>query len=183
MKGISYGQNSYQVSPEMQCHMDAILHFTEGSGLVRVPNPRQYDLPESVWHTDTGDEGYAISAVHQIHCLVCLPRRIWSFSDDSRKCYDMLLFCMRLMDQSSAITLKYIPCIVSTTVRPFPFGYLASVNHYIIVRQGIMCCGDTTLEPFAEDSMGLFVDGIGMSHQCRDWNTLSKFMVKNRLEE
>lgn len=45
---------------------------TVGSGFVRVPHPRQYDMPASKpLEGDAEDaEIYSVSALHQLHCLV-----------------------------------------------------------------------------------------------------------------
>jgi len=54
------------------------------------------------------------------------------------------------------------------------------------VRQSVMCAGDTTLD-FSDITTGL--DGVGRrlgfsgtnsTHQCRDWDAISKFAVENR---
>lgn len=43
-----------------------------GAGYVRVPNPRQYALPqsESVQTDGTYTEMFQASVVHQLHCMV-----------------------------------------------------------------------------------------------------------------
>lgn len=61
----------------MLCHetdVDTPLDV-EGSGFVRVPNPRQYDMPASkpIENDPDSAEIYSLSALHQIHCLVRRP--------------------------------------------------------------------------------------------------------------
>lgn len=43
-----------------------------GSGFVRVPHPRRFDMPASKTIEDDPDEAeiYSLSALHQLHCLV-----------------------------------------------------------------------------------------------------------------
>jgi hypothetical protein len=46
---------------------------TVGSGFVRVPYPRKYDMPPSKKIADDPEEAeiYSMSIAHQLHCLVC----------------------------------------------------------------------------------------------------------------
>ena len=54
------------------------------------------------------------------------------------------------------------------------------------VRQAIICSGDITLEEFkavSDDNgkvISYFIDGMGTTHQCRDWESIKAFLVKNR---
>jgi hypothetical protein len=43
-----------------------------GSGFVRVPYPRRFDMPQSKIIEDDLEEGeiYSLSITHQLHCLV-----------------------------------------------------------------------------------------------------------------
>ncbi|KAF2094586.1 hypothetical protein NA57DRAFT_80387 [Rhizodiscina lignyota] len=92
-----------------------------GAGYVRVPYPRQHNLPKSVlWdrsnESEINDpersEIYQASLIHQLHCLATLRRVI--------------------IDHDKGTTSKY-----STPKHVF---------HCLdIIRQGILCAGDTTL--------------------------------------
>lgn len=55
---------------------------TVGSGFVRVPYPRRFDMPASKAIDDDPEEGeiYSLSMLHQLHCLV---RKSHSFPSSS----------------------------------------------------------------------------------------------------
>jgi hypothetical protein len=46
-----------------------------GSGFIRVPYPRRFDMPQSKSIEDDPEEGeiYSLSVTHQLHCLVRNP--------------------------------------------------------------------------------------------------------------
>jgi hypothetical protein len=56
----------------------------------------------------------------------------------------------------------------------------------ILVRQGILCAGDTTLEAgkasYADDGTlkEAVFDGAGTIHQCRSWPVIKEVMVSRR---
>lgn len=51
---------------------DANLFLVDGNGFVRVPNPRQFNLPASEPISNDPEQGevYSLSVTHQLHCLV-----------------------------------------------------------------------------------------------------------------
>jgi len=54
------------------------------------------------------------------------------------------------------------------------------------IRQAVLCAGDTTLDyagiVIGDDGMErrLGFSGEGSSHQCRDWDAITAWAVKNR---
>jgi hypothetical protein len=48
------------------------MYCIVGSGFVRVPHPRKYDMPKSKPITEDEEDAeiYSISITHQLHCLV-----------------------------------------------------------------------------------------------------------------
>lgn len=45
-------------------------NLTAGGGIVKVPHPRQYDVPPSGLQIDFESEAYGTTVTHQLHCLV-----------------------------------------------------------------------------------------------------------------
>ncbi|KAE9364268.1 hypothetical protein N431DRAFT_473864 [Stipitochalara longipes BDJ] len=122
-----------------------------GAGYLRVPNPRQYELPPSYPLNDTKEhsEVYQASVIHQLHCLAYIRAR-------SRGCDNGEMIPDSEKDDSH---FHIVHCL----------EYL---------RQAIVCHADTTLEQGLLS--GNFV-GEGALHQCRDWSAVTEFLVKKRV--
>lgn len=63
---------------------------------------------------------------------------------------------------------------------------LDHVGHcFDYIRQSIMCCGDMSLEanPFVNKEKHIAVDGWGVPHTCRDWDTMWEFTTKYRMSD
>lgn len=62
--------------------------------------------------------------------------------------------------------------------RRSPFSELHVEHCFDYLRQALLCCGDTTLEWPSEypDGRVLNVDGLGISHQCRDIDSAQKYL-------
>ena len=128
-----------------------------GSGALRIPHPRRFDLPRSALRSNdsSASEAYSASVTHQLHCLA-MVRDVVVASITGRE---------RKTDASAD---RHI------------------VHCLDYVRQGILCAGDTTLEEFkaVKDAEGVvvsyFIDGMGARHQCRDWGAVREFLERNR---
>ncbi|KAH8793583.1 hypothetical protein F5882DRAFT_59076 [Hyaloscypha sp. PMI_1271] len=128
-----------------------------GSGFVRVPWPRRFDIPKSKAVPEDPEEAevYSLSVTHQLHCLGVLRDVI---RKDEVKGGDRSWFAGN--------------------------GHEYHCLDYL--RQAVLCAGDTTLDyagiVFGDDSnqRRLGFSGEGSTHQCRDWNAISSWAIKNR---
>ncbi|EIM87001.1 uncharacterized protein STEHIDRAFT_56128, partial [Stereum hirsutum FP-91666 SS1] len=58
------------------------------------------------------------------------------------------------------------------------------VHHWLnMLRQGILCSADSTLDPlyYAVDGTPVGAAGIGIKHVCRDWEAIYRFVRENQL--
>ncbi|PMD61033.1 uncharacterized protein K444DRAFT_385420 [Hyaloscypha bicolor E] len=126
-----------------------------GGGYVVVPDPAMWNLSGGIPFPNSpeaGAESYCVSMFHQLHCISALK--------------------IALAKATGHMTGQ----------RDLPsedeYDHLLHCNDYL--RQSIICAGDTTLEKakvHSEKRLG--VDGMGVSHRCRDWNTIFKFVEDN----
>jgi hypothetical protein len=132
-------------------------------------------------------EVYSISVTHQLHCLGILRDVIMKYEkkdgDRSRFAGDGHEY--HCLDYS---TFPHPPLFSSSPLSNL-YTYLhhesATVDENI-VRQAVLCAGDTTLD-YAGIVIGddgsqrrLGFSGEGSTHQCRDWDAISSWAVKNR---
>ena len=80
---------------------------------------------------------------------------------------------------------------VSADLFTNPESLLSEVQHqnhthhihhcFDYLRQSIMCSGDMTLESSAveDDGSRITVDGWGVSHQCKNWDSIWEYMLNN----
>ncbi|PMD25339.1 hypothetical protein NA56DRAFT_432288 [Hyaloscypha hepaticicola] len=131
-----------------------------GSGFVRVPWPRRFDMPPSkaIPKDPEYAEVYSLSVTHQLHCLGVLRDVIRKYE---KKDGDRSRFAG---DGHEYHCLDYR-------------------------RQAVLCAGDTTLD-YAGIVIGddgsqrrLGFSGEGSTHQCRDWGAISSWAVENRSGE
>ena len=121
-------------------------------GFVLVQDPEKYDLPQGKNSTSGKGSLYDVSAFHQLHCLTKIREHVslLNFALDGH------------VDEASREKL----------LKP----QMRHMDHcFDYLRQGIMCAGDTTLEWPKEGSKGV-VDGWGVTHQCRNWDDIVKFV-------
>ncbi len=129
----------------------------QGGGALRIPHPRRFDMPPSALLANDSEasEAYATSVTHQLHCLA-MVRDVVVSSITGRE---------RKTDGSAD---RHI------------------VHCLDYIRQAIICNGDTTLEEFKAvldgegHAISYYIDGMGTTHQCRDWNAIKEFLVQNR---
>ncbi|GAB7329181.1 hypothetical protein MBLNU13_g01001t1 [Cladosporium sp. NU13] len=135
-----------------------------GDGFVLIPDPSAYDLPpgqpvDADYSTAKG-EIYDISVFHQLHCL----RHVRTF-----------LFTLKAgMDFNST---------AETYDRMLKHQEEHVYHCFDYIRQALMCNADLTVEwPRTEaDGSRVAVDGWGVSHQCKNWDSVLEFMGKYQI--
>jgi len=125
-----------------------------GAGFVRVPNPRQYDMPASKPMLDDPEDAeiYSISMTHQLHCLAVLRHVIREYAKGNKSRFAGAgheYHCLDYIRQS-------ILCAGDTTL-----DYAEMSDGYGLAGSGGF-------------------SGAGSKHQCRDWNAIRDFMIENR---
>jgi hypothetical protein len=66
-------------------------------------------------------------------------------------------------------------------------AYHRSTDSFDLVREGVLCAGDTTLEPgliYFDHQLNHSVflwEGAGTMHKCKDWNHIASFLTERRL--
>ncbi|CAK7224651.1 hypothetical protein SBRCBS47491_005622 [Sporothrix bragantina] len=142
-----------------------------GKGHIKVTNPSAYGLsggyPLKDDHEVPGTEEYTIALYHQLHCLAAIKSKMSRLQDwyngDNDKEY------LRFALGEDQVADKHIyHC----------FDYL---------RQALLCHGDTTLEKarVVVDQQGnphtvRGVDGWGVTHECRDVDSIYAFADAHR---
>jgi hypothetical protein len=134
-----------------------------GRGFVYIPDWPSYDLPEG--QNTTYGMIYSTAVFHQMHCLGQLRRFSWMFLDaivqnDTKKQTEI----SHMFDQ---------------------MGHKDHMSHcFDYLRQTIQCAGDMAMEwPRTEPDGGHFaVDGWGIPHECKNWDTISTYMDKNHFD-
>lgn len=127
-----------------------------GDGFILIKDREKYDLPPG--KSDRHGDVYDTSLFHQLHCL----RHIRTF-----------LYTMK-----AAIDKNATATVWDAVLEPQE----DHVSHcFDYLRQGLMCNGDLTLEwPRTEpDGRRFAVDGWGVEHQCRSWESIVSFMKEN----
>ncbi|KIW07554.1 hypothetical protein, variant [Verruconis gallopava] len=147
--------------PESDAAWDALL--PPGRGFVFIPNPHEYGLPPGE-ATPYGDI-YSIAVFHQLHCLGQLRRFTWLFLDSIAE-----------NGTHGELTRQAI-------MQMFNEGDHAEHLHHCFdyLRQTIMCGGDMSVEwPRDEpDGRRFAVDGWGIPHECKNWDTIMEYMDQN----
>ncbi|KUI54282.1 hypothetical protein VP1G_01565 [Cytospora mali] len=128
---------------------DALMPL--GSGFVRVPYPRRFDMPASKAIEDDPEEAeiYSLSALHQLHCLGVIRDVIKKYEKHDKSRFAGAgheYHCIDYIRQS-------IMCLGDTTL---DFAEVQADG----VRRGF--------------------SGANSTHQCRDWDALSAWAVENR---
>jgi len=126
-----------------------------GSGFVRVPYPRRFDMPQSKSIEDDPEEGeiYSLSITHQLHCLGVLRDVIKKYEKKDKSRFagsGHEYHCIDYIRQS-------IICAGDTTL-----------DFAEIVR-----AADGT-----ERRLGF--TGSNSTHICRSWDAIKAFAVENR---
>lgn len=51
-----------------------------------------------------------------------------------------------------------------------------------LLRQAVLCAADTTLDPLdkVDDGGNVGADGVGVVHQCRDWEKVYQYVIDNQ---
>ncbi|KAH7350825.1 hypothetical protein BKA65DRAFT_535923 [Rhexocercosporidium sp. MPI-PUGE-AT-0058] len=126
-----------------------------GSGFIRVPYPRRFDMPQSKAIEDDPEEGevYSLSIAHQLHCLAVIRHVIMKYEkrDKSRFAGDGHEYhCIDYIRQS-------LLCAGDTTL------------DYAEIRRG---------SDGVERRRGF--TGANSTHQCRDWDSIRAWAIENR---
>ncbi|POS81183.1 hypothetical protein DHEL01_v200394 [Diaporthe helianthi] len=122
-----------------------------GSGFVRVPFPRRFDMPASKAIEDDPEEAeiYSLSALHQLHCLGVIRDVVKKYEKHDKSRFagsGHEYHCIDYIRQS-------IMCSADTTL---DFAELQPDGR----RKGF--------------------SGANSTHQCRDWDALTSWAVENR---
>ncbi|KAK3386735.1 hypothetical protein B0H63DRAFT_468298 [Podospora didyma] len=146
-----------QTGPEGDKLWDQLMPV--GSGFVRVPYPRRFDMPASEPIPDDIEEGeiYSLSVTHQLHCLAVLRDVIIKYEkrDKSRFAGDGHEYhCLDYIRQS-------VLCAGDTTL-----DY----------------ADERTVGPDGQVTRYGFT-GANSTHQCRDWDAIKSFVEEHRSGE
>ncbi|TGO76835.1 hypothetical protein BELL_0134g00070 [Botrytis elliptica] len=147
-------------SPETDSAWDSLM--PAGRGFILVENPEKYGLRPGL-PSANGPDRYSVSVFHQLHCLGMI-----------RESYNSVLMGVRphihgdenLSDSAAQESEK--------EHTSHCFDYL---------RQAMMCSADMTIEWAMEMPDGkppFTVDGWGITHMCRDWKHVLKWMGEHR---
>ncbi|KAF7971434.1 hypothetical protein HWV62_28575 [Athelia sp. TMB] len=51
-----------------------------------------------------------------------------------------------------------------------------------LLRQAVLCAADTTLDPLdaVDENSNVGADGVGVVHQCRDWEKVYDYVIENQ---
>ncbi|KAH7419951.1 hypothetical protein BKA64DRAFT_699954 [Cadophora sp. MPI-SDFR-AT-0126] len=126
-----------------------------GSGFIRVPYPRRFDMPQSKAIDNDPDEGeiYSLSITHQLHCLAVIRHVIMKYEkrDKSRFAGDGHEYhCIDYIRQA-------IICAGDTTL---------DYAEVVTGADGV------------ERRLGF--TGANSTHQCRDWDAIRAWAIENR---
>ncbi|KAJ8062727.1 hypothetical protein OCU04_007991 [Sclerotinia nivalis] len=147
-------------SPDTNAAWDNLM--PPGRGFVLVENPEKYGLRPGL-PSINGPDRYSVSVFHQLHCLGMI-----------RESYNSALLGVRphiqgdenLSDESAQESNK------------------EHIGHcFDYIRQALMCSADMTIEWAMEmpDGKAPFtVDGWGITHTCRNWDDVLKWMAEHR---
>ncbi|KAL5321891.1 hypothetical protein ACEPPN_009854 [Leptodophora sp. 'Broadleaf-Isolate-01'] len=126
-----------------------------GSGFIRVPYPRRFDMPQSKAIENDPEEGeiYSLSITHQLHCLAVIRHVIMKYEkrDKSRFAGDGHEYhCIDYIRQA-------IICAGDTTL---DYAEIVTGSDGVERRLGFT--------------------GANSTHQCRDWDAIREWAVENR---
>ncbi|QSZ36207.1 hypothetical protein DSL72_007333 [Monilinia vaccinii-corymbosi] len=147
-------------SPETNAAWDNLM--PAGRGFILVEEPEKYGLKPGLPSLN-GPDRYSISAFHQLHCLGMI-----------RESYNSALLGQR-------------PHIHGDENLSDAAAQESNKEHtghcFDYIRQAIICSADMTIEWAMEmpDGKAPFtVDGWGITHTCRDWESVLKWMGEHR---
>lgn len=131
-----------------------------GDGFVVVKDPQRYGLQPG----KDSDQGslYDISVFHQLHCLKHIRTYLYTTLEVAQK---------NAHDDATEKFLNH------------PDEHVFHCFDYI--RQALMCNADMTVEwpRVEEDGSRFAVDGWGIDHQCKDWDSVMAWMEENRFRQ
>jgi hypothetical protein len=109
-------------------------------------------------------EIFSVTLFHQLHCLAEIRKYYWLILDgilsDDLETFEEVKGKARMLAMNGG----------------------EHVNHCIdYIRQGIMCSGDMAMEWPKEEKDGrrIAVDGWGVPHECKSWDSISNYMEAN----
>ncbi|KAM0723823.1 hypothetical protein Q7P37_000813 [Cladosporium fusiforme] len=131
-----------------------------GDGFVLIPNAKDYSLPPGQPTEEGEGEIYDVSVFHQLHCLNHV--RTFLFTLKSSVDYN-----------TSSETYEHM-------LKPQEDHVYHCFDY---IRQALMCNADLTVEwPRTEENgERVAVDGWGVTHQCKNWDSVLDFMAKYRI--
>ncbi|CAK7237293.1 hypothetical protein SEUCBS140593_009910 [Sporothrix eucalyptigena] len=138
-----------------------------GKGHINVHNPASYGLSGGYPLPDGKGEEYTVALFHQLHCLAAIKAKMSRLQDwyEGGNDNEYLRFALG-EDQVADVHIYHC------------FDYL---------RQTLLCHGDTTLEKarVVDDGLGHTrtvrgVDGWGVTHTCRDYDSIYAFAEQHR---
>lgn len=145
-------------------------------------------MPESKTIENDPEEAeiYSLSVLHQLHCLVGIPpklynptRRALTFGHCGCTC---TCTCNVLYSYS---TQGVIRDVIKKYEKHDKSRFAGRGHEYHCIdyiRQSIMCSGDMTLDyaELHEDGTRRGFSGANSTHQCRDWDAIVHWAEENR---
>ncbi|KAK5163963.1 uncharacterized protein LTR77_010359 [Saxophila tyrrhenica] len=156
-KFVKFEQNPLYAGPSTQEIDQAWGSLTpDGDGFLIIDNPRTYNLPPGK-QTSKG-EVYDVSLFHQLHCLTNIRKH-------------MILLTGALGSNNT----EQIQKVLLDPEVPHMYHCLD------YIRQALMCAGDLTIEwpREEEDGRRFAFDGWGITHECKSWDAIMKYMADN----
>ncbi|OIW27132.1 hypothetical protein CONLIGDRAFT_647249 [Coniochaeta ligniaria NRRL 30616] len=102
-----------------------------------------------------GSEGFVVTALHQLHCVMSLKQAVIFYEPGDRK-----------------------PADRGIAKRP----ELEHLNHCLeLLRHAVMCHADLSLEPIHSDDGTQLDPGSGGIHMCRDWSEVYQAVLGIRI--
>ncbi|KAF7943964.1 hypothetical protein EAE96_010377 [Botrytis aclada] len=147
-------------SPEIDSAWDDLM--PAGRGFILVEDPKKYGLRPGLPSVN-GPDRYSVSVFHQLHCLGMI-----------RESYNSVLMGVRLHIHGDED-------LSDSAAQESEKEHISHCFDYL--RQAMMCSVDMTIEWAMEMPDGkppFTVDGWGITHTCRDWELVLKWMGEHR---
>ncbi|CAD6446913.1 3ae1a250-aadf-473e-9b7e-67ae259eaffa [Sclerotinia trifoliorum] len=147
-------------SPDTDAAWDNLM--PPGRGFVLVENPEKYGLRPGLPSVN-GPDQYSVSVFHQLHCLGMIRE---SYNSALPGVWPHIQGDKNLSDKSAQESNR---------------EYIGHCFDYI--RQSLMCSADMTIEWAMEMPDGkppFTIDGWGITHNCRNWDDVLKWMAEHK---